>query len=331
MRRYAKTVPTMFLCVALLSACVNSDEDTTGNEDEDTDDTTEALYSDDTNEQDSEDEKGNNYMNENETNEGIDENETSNGETGEGEFELADEGEERDAATTKEDNYMKGGTFVGGEVTDGRSVGNIDHGIHDSYERLVLDIYEGSYQELEGPAEIPNHFEVTKEAYPSRIVYTLSGIRGLPEEIPDLSNMDFFSYMETIPLFDDATIQLAAYVQEFIEFEVFEMHDPAKIVTDVREAEGEDEYATVYSVRTTSISQDDNLEDIARQGFEFEERDAKQVRTLHSEEDTLLVEEGYYSTLEEAEDRKIELENDGIDFEVHIEERGTHDTPENIE
>ncbi|SDN64728.1 hypothetical protein [Alkalicoccus daliensis] len=247
------------------------------------------------------------------------------------EYAPEDEGEEREAVTAKEDNYMQDGTFTGGEVTDGKSVGAIDHGIHEEYERLVLDIYDGSYQELEGPADIPNHFEVSKEAYPERLVYTLSGIRGQPEEIPDLSNMNYFYHMDIIPLFDDATIQFAVYLQESIEFEVFEMHEPAKIVTDVRPEEEMQEYKAVYSLRTASIPQDGDIEDIQRREFELGERDAVNVRTLHSEDKTLTVEEGYYQTLEEAEERKAELENEELDFELHIEERGMHGLPENIE
>lgn len=332
MKMFIKTVTTVFLSSALLAACGDGEEDVTRNDSNDPNDTTEARNANNTNEEnEGESEKDDIHMSNDEDKERIDEDGTSDEDTGEGESEPVEEGEEREAATMKEENYMQSGTFIGGEITDGRSVGNIDHGIHDDYERLVLDIYEGSYQELEDPAEIPNYFEVTKEDYPSRLVYTLSGIRGLPEEIPDLSNMDFFSDMDTIPFFDDATIQLAAYMQESIEFEVFELHDPAKIVTDISPVEGEDEYTTVYSLRTASISQDDNIEDIGSLGFKFEERNAEQVRTLHSEDETLFVEEGYYSTLEEAEDRKIELENDGIDFELHIEERGMYDIPENIE
>ncbi|GAF11180.1 hypothetical protein JCM19046_1683 [Bacillus sp. JCM 19046] len=135
--------------------------------------------------------------------------------------------------------------------------------------------------------------------------------------------------MEIIPYFDDAAIQLTAYVQESVEFEVFEMHAPAKIVTDVRLVEREKEYAPVYSVRTASLSWEENLESTQRPWAEFEERGAHQVRTLFSADDTLFVEEGYYATLEEAEARKAELEDD-LDFELHIEERGMFDEPENI-
>src|SRR5690625_3883838 len=340
MNTIAKTAFTIFLSVALLTACGDGEEGAAGSDVQETDETTtEVGNGNDTNEEienEEENEKGDIHMSDDNASDSdardkMIEGETRNEDAVEEELEPVEEGKELEVATTKENNYIQDGTFIGGEKADGRVIGNIDHGIHDDYERLTLDIYEGSYQELGDPVEKPNYFEVTKEVYPSRLFYTLNGIRGNLEEIPDLSNMDLFSYMETIPIFDDATIQLAVYVQKPIEFEVFELHDPAKIVTYVSPIEREDTYATVYSVRTTSISQDDNLEDIERLTSEFAERGAEQVRTLHSEADTIFVEEGYYSTLEEAEERKAELEHDDIDFDLHIEERGMHDIPELIE
>lgn len=340
MKAFGKATSSMLISVAVLAACGNGEEDATGSESETNEGVTDVQTDNDESEEvEDESEKDEGDTNEDGDEKSSDEEEAVNENEAEGDdedsaekvYEPVGEGEEQEAATTKEDNYLQAGMVTGGEITDGKSVANIEHGIHDEYERLVLDIYEGSYQELESPAVIPNHFEVTKEAYPSRFVYTLRGIRGQPDEIPDLSNMDLFSYMDTLPLFDDATILLAAYLQEPIEFEIFEMHDPAKIVTDVSLLEQEAEYASVYSVRTASISEDENIELIQRPSSAFEEQGADQVRTLHSEDNTIFVEEGYYSTLEEAEERKEELENDGIDIELHIEERGMVDMPENIE
>lgn len=310
---FLKSMFMVFLSVMMLSGCGNGDENATTNEHEDDEGVAEAEGDNHTIEQ-VEDET----------------NETSNEERGSDEVvpEPVKEREEREGATAKDDHYMQAGTFVGGEITDGRVVGNIDSGIHDEYERLVLDIYEGAYEELGDPADTPNHFEVTMEAYPSRFVYTLHGIRGQPDELPDLTNMEYLSFMEMIPYFDDATIQLAMYAKESVEFEVFEMHNPAKIVTDVRLIESEVEYATVYSIRTPSFPQKEFTETYQSA---FGERGAEQVRTLHSGDATIFVEEGYYSTLEEAEERKEVLENDGIDFELHIEERGMQDFPENIQ
>lgn len=52
--------------------------------------------------------------------------------------------------------------------------------------------------------------------------------------------------------------------------------------------------------------------------------------TIHSTDETLFVEEGYYRTMEEAEARAAELQ-DGLDFDLYIEERGMFDLPEIIE
>ncbi|EZH64827.1 hypothetical protein DH09_20140 [Bacillaceae bacterium JMAK1] len=312
MKTFGKTMPTLCLSIVVLAACGSDEESATGSEVGDN----EVEHNEIEDNENGTDEKE------------YEEGEMDTGNSGEEEIHSLEEGEEREAASTKEDHYIQSGIVIGGEITDGKAVGNIDHGIHDEYERLVLDIYEGAHHELGDPAEMPNHFEVAKEAYPSHFVYTLRGIRGLPEELPDLSTMDLFSSMEMIPFFDDATIKLAVYVQEPVEFEVFEMHNPAKIVTDIRSITSEEDYPTVYSVRTASISQEEYTESFQ---LDFEERDAERVRTLHSEGDTVFVEEGYYSTLEEAEERKSNLLNDGIDFDLHIEERGMYDTPTNIE
>ncbi|GAK02115.1 hypothetical protein JCM19037_325 [Geomicrobium sp. JCM 19037] len=313
MRRWGALV----LGVVLLTACGNDVEEIASDNDGDLDESTEPSV-----EQEAIEEEEN-------PNEENDEFEENGEDTDLAVKELV--GEEYASATTKEDQYVQAGTFTGGEMTDGRVVGNIDQGTHDEYERLVFDIYEGVYDEIEDPVDIPNDFEVTKETYPSRLMYTLSGIRGQPADVPDLSNMNLFSQMETVPYFDDASIQYAVYVQEAIEFEIFEMHNPAKIVTDVRQMETEEEYTTVYSLRTASIPEGETVEDIQRAETDFQEMGGEQVRILHAEDSSVFVEEGYYVTFEEAEERKNELEDDGFDMGLHIEERGVYDMPEAIQ
>lgn len=227
------------------------------------------------------------------------------------------------------ENYMRHGIFTGGEQSDAKGIGDIDYGMHEGYERIVFDIHRGSFFEIGDPIEIPSNYEVKKESYPARLVYTLDGHRATPEEIPDLSTMDYFSYMEIIPLFDDMTIMMGIYLQEPVEFEVFELHNPAKMVTDVRPVESRD-YAPVYSIRTRSIPQEGNIGDIEQQKYALSDRGGEQVRTLHAEDGTLMVEEGYYATLAEAEERKTELDG-SLDFPIYIEKRGMYEFPENIQ
>lgn len=238
--------------------------------------------------------------------------------------------EEREAKTTKEDEYVENGLFVGGEITDGKVIDEMDHGLHDGFERLVLDVYEGNFQEVRGQAKIPNYFEVAQEYYPARLVYTLNGIRDQAHEFPNFEESTLFSYMDILPVFDDSAMILASYFNESVEYEVFEMHEPGKIVTDVRMLEKE-EHPSVFSVRTRSIyPPDETVADIQNFSTELDFTENEYVRTIHSKDETLFVEEGYYRTMEEAEARVAELQDD-LDFELHIEERGMFDLPEVIE
>lgn len=114
-------------------------------------------------------------------------------------------------------------------------------------------------------------------------------------------------------------------------FEVFELHDPAKIVTDFRSMPEEQKTASVFSVRTASVSQDKPLETNQQIITALEEEGGEQVRTLHSANHTIFVEEGYYSTLEQAEKRVAELEETSFDFELFIEKRHRNEFPGVIE
>ncbi|MFK3939568.1 hypothetical protein ACI2JA_18850 [Alkalihalobacillus sp. NPDC078783] len=241
-----------------------------------------------------------------------------------------DSSEEREAKTTKEVEYVENGLFVGGEITDGKVIDDMNHGMHDGFERLVLEVYEGNFQEVRGQAKIPNYFEVAQEYYPARLVYTLNGIRDQADEFPSFDESILFSYIDLLPVFDDSMMILASYFNESVEYEVFEMHDPGKIVTDVRMLEKE-EYPAVYSVRTASIfPAEETVEGIQRFLSDLGSTENENVRTIHSTGETLFVEEGYYRTFEEAEDKVAELQ-DGLDFELHIEERGMFDLPDVIE
>ncbi|MEN0642099.1 hypothetical protein MKY91_02835 [Alkalicoccobacillus gibsonii] len=229
----------------------------------------------------------------------------------------------------KKMSMLENGLFVGGEITDGKVIDEMDHGLHDGFERLVLDVYEGNFQEVRGQAKIPNYFEVAQEYYPARLVYTLNGIRDQAHEFPTFEESTLFSYMDILPVFDDSAMILASYFNESVEYEVFEMHEPGKIVTDVRMLEKE-EHPSVFSVRTRSIfPAEETVEGIQRFLSDLDFTENEQVRTIHSKEETLFVEEGYYRTMEEAEARVAELQ-DGLDFELYIEERGMFDLPEVI-
>lgn len=302
MKVFMKTGSAIVFSAALLAACGSGEETTNGSEVE----STENESHDETN---------------NVTNEGIDNDEDENNESEsvstkeeseeeepvEIEFDPAEEGEEREAGVTKQDQYMQGGVFTGGEMKDATMIGNIEHGIHEEFERLVLDLHEWIPEETGEPKSVPSSFEVIKEAYPSRLVYSLQGLRAQPsnEDLPNLENAAYFSSMAITPIFDDTTVELAAYIQDSTEFEVYELHEPAKIVTDVRAVDREGEYAPVFSLRTASIADDGAIEQTQGPEMAFMEDGSENVRLVHSADSTLFVEEGYYFSLEEAEEKKL--------------------------
>jgi len=331
MKVFMKTGSAIMFSAALLAACGSGEEAANGNEVERTGNETEVenpnSTSGETNEETDIDE-------ENEEQEmSSDDDAESEEEPVEIEFDPAEEGEEREAGVTKQDQYMQGGVFTGGEMKDATMIGNIEHGIHEEFERLVLDLHEWIPEETGEPKSVPSSFEVIKEAYPSRLVYSLQGLRAQPshEDLPDLESAAYFSSMAITPMFDDTTVELAAYLQDSTEFEVYELHEPAKIVTDVRAVDREGEYAPVFSLRTASIADDGAIEQTQGPEMAFMEEGSENVRIVHSADSTLFVEEGYYFSLEEAEEKKEALENDGFEYDLFIEERGMFDVPENIE
>ncbi|MFS0785341.1 hypothetical protein ABC345_03035 [Shouchella sp. 1P09AA] len=332
MKAFMKTGSAIMFSAALLSACGSGEETANGNEAERTGNETEVgnpnSTSGGTNGETDTDEE-----NEEEQETSSDDDAESEEEPVEIEFDPAEEGEEREAGVTKQDQYMQGGVFTGGEMKDATMIGNMEHGIHEGFERLVLDLHEWIPEETGEPKSVPSSFEVTKEAYPSRLVYSLQGLRAQPsnEDLPNLESAAYYSSMAITPIFDDTTVELAAYLQDSTEFEVYELHEPAKIVTDVRAVDREEDYAPVFSLRTASISEDGPIEQTQGPEMAFMEEGSENVRIVHSADSTLFVEEDYYFSLEEAEEKKEALENDGFEYDLFIEERGMFDVPENIE
>ncbi|WYP27026.1 hypothetical protein NSQ54_02610 [Alkalihalobacillus sp. FSL W8-0930] len=198
---------TGFLLIGLV-ACGDNDQTDTSNEENESGDETvvqEPAIETDADQEDDE---------ESDVAESDNEGEEEEGHSDVQELKRFDSSEEREAKTTKEDEYVENGLFVGGEITDGKVIDDMNHGMHDGFERLVLDVYEGNFQEVRGQAEMPNYFEVALEYYPARLVYTLNGIRDQADEFPSFDESTLFSYMDILPVFDDSAMILSSYFNE---------------------------------------------------------------------------------------------------------------------
>lgn len=140
----------------------------------------------------------------------------------------------------KKNIYRDSGKVMGGQRTDGKDLYSIKFGKHDTFERLVLSIHEWTTDENlvpkgdSPPAAIPCPFEVTYEEYPFRLFFDLEGVRWISANLPNHASSEYISGMYFI--FPDSwgNARLAVTFKGPMQYEVFELHDPARIVVDIK-------------------------------------------------------------------------------------------------
>ncbi len=231
-----------------------------------------------------------------------------------------------EAPLDKQNRYLAEPQAVqGGEITDGRDLRRIRWGRHPDFERVVLDIYEGAYDE-KGPAvSIPCYFVVEYEYYPFRFIVTLGGIRAINAELGEVPQSSLIRETYSLPYLDDSGFKLALALNRPVEYEVFELHEPGRIVIDLRELQDELQLPPVYSLRTeTGLGVEDlgYLQEIML-GLE-----SKNPRVIMAGDGKLFFEESYYSSREEAEARKEEIAPHAEWAVFFIEKRGPATMPE---
>jgi len=233
------------------------------------------------------------------------------------------------AAEGKNGTYIARGSFTGGEVADGRDVHNIEWSAHDGFERLEIRIHEGKWSDSKNaePAAVPCRFTGSREDFPARLVVRGSGTRMFssgPPELPDDALID--GYYRIVYL-DDSGAMFAFDVESDTEFEVYEMHDPAVIVVDIREIPSGSRGGpgSVFSLRSISWQHGERpghfQEELMKAG-------AKSSRIIRDTGGSFCVEEGWYPTREEAVERKALFA--GKNIVLFIEQRGTGDQPRHI-
>jgi len=233
------------------------------------------------------------------------------------------------ASTGKSSTYISLGSFTGGEMTDGKDVHDIEWSRQDGFERIGIRIHEGKWGDSENaiPATVPCRFTVRREDFPARLLVVVSGTRMFSASPPELPSEALITGYYRIVYLDDAGVMFAFDLKTDTEFEVFEGHDPAAIVIDVRPvpAGSRSGPEALFSLRSVSWPPSE------RQGH-FEEglmrAGAAHPRVLRDAAGEFCVEEGLYPTRKEAEERQRLLS--GKKFFLHVEERGPGDQPRNI-
>ena len=200
----------------------------------------------------------------------------------------------------KQDTYRDSGTVQGGELTaDGIDLFSISFAKHDTFERLVFDLHQWN---MKGnpPAARPSFFLVAYEQYPYRLVFEIEGIRMVNATFPNFAGSNYINNLHVAGSLGDSGVKYALTLKKPIEFEIYELHQPARIVIDIKGLKVKREkLPAVYSLRTqyllpqSVISIQENLTCLFRES-----------RILQSRNKKYLVEEGYYKTKQEALTRK---------------------------
>lgn len=230
------------------------------------------------------------------------------------------------AEGTKTNTYFhEAATITGGEITDGRDLRDIRWGKHDQFERLVLDIYEGSYLD-KGPAvPYPCHFEISYEYYPFRFTVLLQGIRARNAQYGRIEGSALIKEVYMLPYLDDSGIMFGIALNGPVEYEIFELHNPARIIIDLRPHDGPVDLPPVFSLRTRSGSFD--YETLGYLEEKLLHVGSEDVRIMQGRASLLFLEEGYYSTWEEGKERLEYLQNELGFIGLFLEERQAHAKP----
>lgn len=144
------------------------------------------------------------------------------------------------AGKDKQNNYVSSGSFEGGEVTDGLDVGDMKWMKHGKYERIILYIYKwGSHDKSEGiePVDVPGYFKISSGKTHKKLNVALGGYRAFTAKLPRFEKSNLIRDI-TLPTGEQlATGSGYSFVIGFkipVQFEVFELHSPARIVIDFK-------------------------------------------------------------------------------------------------
>jgi hypothetical protein len=260
---------------------------------------------------------------------------------------IASESKPIKANVGKKDIYIDSGKVMGGQPTDGKDLYFIRFGKHDTFERLVLDIHAWTgdagvtSRGMGPPAAIPCQFEVTYEEYPFRLFFELEGVRWSSATFPNFSPSDYISGMHFIFSEDWGNERLAVTLKKPIKYEVFELHNPARIVVDIKAGDTiANNFPPVYSLRSRSSDNSDGLRDLSYKLISLKDQDSywgdkeeipkgKKVRIIQSQDKKLFIEEGYYETKQEALKRQKIFAKKGI--VLFIEKRQADEIPKRID
>jgi len=137
------------------------------------------------------------------------------------------------------------------------AIQSIRHAIKEDYERIVIDFSEnfakgGDYSTplSESPkVEKPPRYTAKYTQNPYAIIIDYNTRRGIGT-LPDFGKSKLIKHIYRIPTFDDGGQSIAIIFKQAIKAEIFELHQPGRLVIDVKADTTID--APIYVVRTKS-------------------------------------------------------------------------------
>jgi hypothetical protein len=216
----------------------------------------------------------------------------------------------------KRNIYLDSGTVTRGLTPPGGTdVYDIRFSKHGTFERLVFEIRDTTDDK---PSKTPCFFEVTYEQYPFRLVVDLDNTRlQFSADFPNFSNSNYISGIYYLPSETSGNYKFALTLKKPIKFEVFELHNPGRIVIDIKAGDqSEKDFPPVYSLRSKSYYFDDLRYQEDKMGLE---------RIIKSRDKKYVIEEGYYKTEQEARERKDLFIKKGI--MLFVEKRRVNELP----
>lgn len=219
----------------------------------------------------------------------------------------------------KSNNYQEE-KRIGGAMTDGKAIYSIKWFPYEDFERVIIEIPN---------SEKPPYYEIDYQSYPYRMTFYINGVRRFPamNNLPSLRDSELLKEIYSIVTLDDSAIRFNITLREPVVYELIELPNTGFIIIDFKRNEKSADLKPIYSVRTASYPNSEMGAGIIEMLLKGHTENSKQVNIIKSIGNNYFVEEGVYSTEQEALGQIDILQKNSLEFDLFIEKRGPGDMP----
>jgi hypothetical protein len=224
---------------------------------------------------------------------------------------------EKERKNYYEIDFIKGGEYF----NDGAIISNIVWQDYGKFERIVININELNFDsegyKIGAPYKVPCPFMINYERYPIRMYCKVDAGQMLIDDVENINLNDskVIRSIYNIPYMESGTSSFGIDFKKPIKYEVFELRNPARIVIDIKENNENMIFSNIYSLRSKSSEEIENLSFIEESLMNI---NSTNVRILQSKDDNLFVEEGYYEKQEDAEKRRAEISSQLSEYNIKL-------------